>query len=50
VVGRHGAGRGRSLEIGTVADQLVRSANRSVLTVACDFDCLDSEANATKRQ
>lgn len=50
VVGRHGAGRGRSVEIGSVADQLVRSANRSVLTVACDFDRLASEANATQRQ
>ena len=47
VVGRHGAGRGRSVAIGSVADQLVRSANRAVLTVTCDFDCLDNEANAT---
>src|SRR5207302_903794 len=35
VVGRHGAGRGRSVELGSVADHLVRTANRSVLTVAC---------------
>jgi nucleotide-binding universal stress UspA family protein len=49
VIGRHGAGRGRSVEIGSVADQLVRSASRPVLTVACDFDCLDSEAHETQR-
>lgn len=39
VVGRHGAGRGRSSVIGSVADRLVRCANRSVLTVAIDLDC-----------
>jgi nucleotide-binding universal stress UspA family protein len=33
VVGRHGAGRGRSVEIGSVAEQLVRTASRPVLTV-----------------
>jgi len=44
VVGRHGGGRGRSVEIGSVADRLVRSASRHVLTVACDFDRLDPEA------
>ena len=38
VVGRHGAGRGRSVELGSVADHLVRAANRPVLTVACDCD------------
>jgi nucleotide-binding universal stress UspA family protein len=48
VVGRHGAGRGASVELGTVAEQLIRTANRSVLTVACDFECLN-EAHATKR-
>ena len=37
VVGRHGAGRGRSSELGSVAEQLTRFAHRSVLTVACDF-------------
>jgi nucleotide-binding universal stress UspA family protein len=34
VVGRHGAGRRCGL--GSVAEHLVRAANRSVLTVACD--------------
>jgi nucleotide-binding universal stress UspA family protein len=43
VVGRHGAGRGQSVELGSVADHLVRTANRSVLTVACDFDHLCSK-------
>ena len=38
VVGRHGAGRGRAVELGTVADHLVRSANRAVLTVSCGFE------------
>ena len=42
VIGRHGAGRGRSVELGSVADRLVRTANRHVLTVACDFDRLDT--------
>lgn len=49
VVGRHGAGRGPSVALGSVAEQLTRSAHRSVLTVACDFDCLLSEANETQR-
>ena len=35
VVGRHG--NGCSAALGSVAEQLVRSAHRSVLTVACDF-------------
>jgi nucleotide-binding universal stress UspA family protein len=35
VVGRHGAGR--SVELGSVADHLVRAASRPVLTVASDF-------------
>jgi nucleotide-binding universal stress UspA family protein len=47
VVGRHGAGRGRSVEIGSVAEHLVRSASRPVLTVACDFERLDTEARET---
>jgi nucleotide-binding universal stress UspA family protein len=47
VIGRYGAGRGRSVEIGSVADHLVRCASRPVLTVACDFDRLDSEAHET---
>jgi nucleotide-binding universal stress UspA family protein len=47
VVGRHGTGHCR---LGSVADHLVRSANRSVLTVACDPDHLCSkpqQANAS---
>jgi nucleotide-binding universal stress UspA family protein len=47
VIGRHGAGRGRSVEIGSVADQLVRSASRPVLTVACELGRLDIEAHET---
>lgn len=43
VVGRHGAGRGRDVAaIGSVAARLVRTANRHVLTVASDFDRLES--------
>lgn len=38
VIGRSGASRGQSTELGSVADQLVRSANRPVLTVAFNFD------------
>lgn len=45
VVGRHGAGRGRSAELGSVADHLVRSASRSVLTVARNFDDVTPEAH-----
>jgi nucleotide-binding universal stress UspA family protein len=45
VVGRHGAGRGRDVAIGSVADHLVRSASRPVLTVACEFERLDVEAH-----
>ncbi len=40
VIGRCGAGRGRSVAIGSVADQLVRSTSRSVLTVSSEFDDL----------
>ncbi|HET9597565.1 MAG TPA: universal stress protein [Anaeromyxobacteraceae bacterium] len=52
VVGRHGAGRGRSVDLGSVADRLVRAANRPVLTVACgcdpDHTCSETEeANAS---
>jgi nucleotide-binding universal stress UspA family protein len=50
VIGRHGAGRGRSVELGSVADRLVRTANRHVLTVARDFDRLDIEAPEPNRQ
>jgi nucleotide-binding universal stress UspA family protein len=49
VVGRHGAGRGRSVELGSIADRLVRTANRPVLTVVSDFDRLDLEAHETNR-
>lgn len=38
VIGRQGAGR--SAEIGSVADRLLRHASRSVLAVACDFFAL----------
>jgi nucleotide-binding universal stress UspA family protein len=48
VIGRHGSGC--SAAIGTVADQLIRCAHRSVLLVACDFDCLSPEASALKQQ
>jgi len=37
VIGRSGAGRGRSSELGAIAEQLVRRASRPVLTVACNF-------------
>jgi nucleotide-binding universal stress UspA family protein len=49
VIGRQGASRGRGAELGSVADHLVRSASRPVLTVACDFDRLDPEAHETHR-
>lgn len=38
VVGRHGAGRGRSVALGSVAEQLVQCASRSVLLVTSDLD------------
>lgn len=50
VVGRHGAGRGRCVELGSVANHLVRAANRPVLTVACTCESprsTKSEANAS---
>jgi nucleotide-binding universal stress UspA family protein len=43
VVGRHGAGESGAL--GSVADRLVSTANRHVLTVATDFDRLDHNPN-----
>jgi nucleotide-binding universal stress UspA family protein len=43
VIGRHGAG-GPSALLGSVAEHLVHSASRPVLTVACDVSRLDSEA------
>lgn len=48
VVGRHGAGRGPRVEIGSVAAELVRTASRPVL-VACSLDHLDLEALTTHR-
>ncbi len=42
VVGRRGAGRGRSVGLGTVTDHLLRSASRPVLTVSNDFDAPDT--------
>ncbi len=45
VIGRHGGGRGLSVEIGSVAARLVRSANRAVLTVPCDLVRLEVEAH-----
>lgn len=47
VIGRHG--HGCRAAIGSVADQLVRSAHRSVLTVTSDFDCLGDEAFANQQ-
>jgi nucleotide-binding universal stress UspA family protein len=47
VVGRHGADLGRSVALGSVADRVVHTANRHVLTVATDFDRLESEAPPT---
>jgi nucleotide-binding universal stress UspA family protein len=38
VIARHGAGRSRSIAVGSVAEQLVRCASRPVLVVASDFD------------
>jgi nucleotide-binding universal stress UspA family protein len=49
VIGRHGGGRGGALPIGSVAERLVRSASRPVLTVPCDFARLDVEPNAPDR-
>jgi nucleotide-binding universal stress UspA family protein len=44
VIGRHGAGHGPSVELGSVADHLLRRASRSVLAVACDPFRLAPEA------
>lgn len=38
VIGRHGAGRGSRVALGSLAEQLVRSASRSVLLVSSDLD------------
>lgn len=45
VIGRNGAGRSASAELGAVAGHLVRCASRPVLTVASNFDRLDVEAH-----
>lgn len=44
VIGRHGAGRGPVVAMGCVADHLVRTASRPVLTVPTDLTRLDVEA------
>jgi universal stress protein E len=36
VIGRHGTGHGQLVELGSVADRLIRCASRAVLTVALD--------------
>jgi nucleotide-binding universal stress UspA family protein len=41
VIGRHGAGRGPSVALGSVAEQLVRSASRPLLLVTGDLDSHD---------
>jgi len=38
VIGRHGSGRGPRVALGSVAEHLVRTASRPVLTVTCTFD------------
>jgi nucleotide-binding universal stress UspA family protein len=51
-IGRQGAGRGArsaGAGLGSVAERLVRSASRPVLTVADDFDRLLSEADEHDR-
>ena len=55
VIGRHGAGlggpgeRGTRTKLGSVAERLIRSASRPVLTVANDFDRLVTEADDSNR-
>ncbi len=44
VIGRYGAA-GPRVALGSVAEQLVRSATRPVLTVSCDFNRFDAEAD-----
>lgn len=45
VIGRRGANRGLAVAIGSVAERLVRSANRPVLTVPGDSDHVDAKAH-----
>lgn len=47
VIGRHGAGRGRSVAMGSVADHLVRYTCRPVLTVPEDLTRLGITALET---
>lgn len=49
VIGRHGAS-GPSSELGCVAKHLVRSASRPVLTVSCEFNRLEDEADDNERR
>jgi nucleotide-binding universal stress UspA family protein len=48
VVGRRGAGE-RNVALGSVADRLLRSASRPVLTVTSELNRLDTEAPETNR-
>jgi nucleotide-binding universal stress UspA family protein len=49
VVGRQGAGPARGAALGSVAERVVSTANRHVLTVAPDFNRLDVEAASPNR-
>ncbi len=49
VVGRHGAGFGQAVALGSVAARLVRTSHRHVLTVASDFDRLHGDASTSNR-
>lgn len=44
VIGRHGAGRSRR-GLGSVATQLLRSGSRPVLTVNCEENCIERDAD-----
>lgn len=46
VIGRHGTGRGQQTALGTVADRLIRTASRAVLTVALDATNIARTAGA----
>jgi nucleotide-binding universal stress UspA family protein len=50
VIGRHGAGRGPCRELGSVAEQLVRSASRPVLLAARDLDARSQETPLVQRR
>ncbi len=50
VVGRHGSGDGGGAAIGSVAEHLVRSASRPVLTVPPEFKGLTFEAHENNNQ